>query len=81
MRRNTCVVCMECLKSVCLLVLCCLFSLVTQVRSKEMHQKAEFGLAAHWSYKGSRSVVSALGWTTGGNVTDTSTPSADKVAR
>lgn len=44
-----------------------------QVRSKEMHQRAEFGLAAHWSYKGGQSVSHSLDWIT----TDSNTVSTD----
>lgn len=46
---------------------------LSQVRSKEMHQKAEFGLAAHWSYKGTGSLTSSLDWIT----EDKSTPPRD----
>ena len=50
-----------------------------QVRSKEMHHKAEFGLAAHWTYKGSGSATSSLGWMTGHADKHKSTPDTDKV--
>ena len=33
-----------------------------QIRTKEMHQRAEFGIAAHWGYKENRSPQEDLGW-------------------
>src|SRR6266568_1954896 len=33
-----------------------------QIRTKEMHQRAEFGVAAHYSYKENRSASDDLGW-------------------
>ncbi len=33
-----------------------------QIRTKEMHQRAEFGIAAHWGYKENRSAQEDLGW-------------------
>lgn len=55
----------------------CMISL--QVRSKEMHQKAEFGHAAHWSYKESHSTASSLGWISGEKDTEISVPHTHKV--
>lgn len=40
----------------------CSFDVRSQVRSNEMHQRAEFGLAAHWSYKGSGMGDGSLDW-------------------
>ncbi len=42
-----------------------------------MHQQAEFGLAAHWSYKESHSTARSLGWIS--EETDVSVPLADKL--
>ncbi len=33
-----------------------------QIRTKEMHQRAEYGIAAHWGYKENRSPQEDLGW-------------------
>jgi GTP diphosphokinase / guanosine-3',5'-bis(diphosphate) 3'-diphosphatase len=33
-----------------------------QIRTREMHQRAEFGIAAHWGYKENRSPQEDLGW-------------------
>ena len=33
-----------------------------QIRTKEMHQRAEYGIAAHWGYKENRSAQEDLGW-------------------
>jgi guanosine-3',5'-bis(diphosphate) 3'-pyrophosphohydrolase len=33
-----------------------------QIRTREMHQRAEFGIAAHWGYKENRSPGEDLGW-------------------
>lgn len=44
-----------------------------------MHQQAEFGLAAHWSYKESHRTASSLGWISGHKDADISVPTTDKV--
>lgn len=44
-----------------------------------MHQQAEFGLAAHWSYKESHRTASSLGWISGHKEADISVPTTDKV--
>eukprot|EP00904_Undaria_pinnatifida_P001831 jgi/Undpi1/11649/HiC_scaffold_36.g13944.m1 len=49
-----------------------------QVRSKEMHHKAEFGRAAHWTYKSSGSAASSLDWITDDKDKHRSTPATDK---
>src|ERR1051325_9378081 len=33
-----------------------------QIRTKEMHQRAEYGIAAHWGYKENRAPQEDLGW-------------------
>jgi guanosine-3',5'-bis(diphosphate) 3'-pyrophosphohydrolase len=33
-----------------------------QIRTREMHQRAEYGIAAHWGYKENRSPQEDLGW-------------------
>jgi GTP pyrophosphokinase len=33
-----------------------------QIRTREMHSRAEFGIAAHWGYKENRSPAEDLGW-------------------
>jgi GTP pyrophosphokinase len=33
-----------------------------QIRTREMHQRAEFGIAAHWGYKENRSPAEDMGW-------------------
>lgn len=55
------------------------FPLPLQVRSTQMHQQAEFGLAAHWSYKESHRTASSLGWISGEKDADVSVPTTDKV--
>jgi GTP pyrophosphokinase len=33
-----------------------------QIRTREMHQRAEYGIAAHWGYKESRSAAEDMSW-------------------
>eukprot|EP00752_Nemacystus_decipiens_P003763 g3464.t1 len=51
-----------------------------QVRSTQMHQQAEFGFAAHWSYKESHRTASGMGWISGDKDADISVPTTDKGA-